>query len=322
MPTTPNVSRLSDHQLLAGAKELARRERHLNLQIIEHLSEIDRRGLHLRRGYGSLFDYAVKELGFGEGSAYQRLQTLKLSNAFPEVKQDLRNGELTLTAAGYLQSLFDRDQRRQRQWAREQRQSGAPQMKDAHGPGGTPVAKGSLGLAESHRADGSAGAVQPSAAQKTLAAEPGTTPLSPAEKRELIAQARGKSTRQVRELIAECDPELARPRGRLRALGREHWELKAVVDAECRRGLEQLRHWLSHVNPTMDYGELLQRLVTDAVAKYDPAGKPARKQRQASTVVAPAASGGSRTRSDEGARLKFPRRRSFHRALGRSCAPT
>ena len=305
MPMTPDVSRLSDHQLLAGAKELARRERHLNLRIIEHLSEIGRRGLHLRHGYGSLFDYAVKELGFAEGSAYQRLQTLKLSNAFPEVKRDLRNGGLTLTAAGYLQSLFDRDQRRQRQWAREQRQSGAPHLRDAHGAGGTPGAKGSLAPAGSHRADGpagagggegAAGAVQPSAAWKTLAAEYGTAPLSAAAKRELIARARGKSTRQVRELIAEFDPELARPRDRLRAVGRERWELKAVIGAECRRGLEQLRHWLSHVNPAMDYGELLQRVVADAVRKYDPARAPASRGRQASYTGAPVDGAGSHDR--------------------------
>ena len=56
MPITPSVSRLSDHQLLASAKELAHRERHLNLRIIEHLREIGSRGLHLRHGYGSLFD--------------------------------------------------------------------------------------------------------------------------------------------------------------------------------------------------------------------------------------------------------------------------
>ena len=212
------------------------------------------------------------------------------------------SGELTLTSAGYLQSLFDRDQRRQRQWAREQRQSGAQEMNDAHGAGATPGANGSLGPAGSPEADGlpgavggvsAAGAFQSGAAHRTLATEPGPTPLSAAAKRELIARARGKSTRQVRELIAEFDPELARPRDRLRALGREQWELKAVIDGDCRRGLEQLRHWLSHVNPAMDYGELLQRVVADAVRKYDPARAPAPRGRQAYDSGAPVDGAGS-----------------------------
>ena len=274
MPSTPSVSRLSDHQLLASAKELAHRERHLNLRIIEHLREIGSRGLHLRHGYGSLFDYAVKELGFGEGSAYQRLQALKLSDEFPEVKQDLEEGELTLTAAGYLQSAFDRDARRQRQWTREQRRGAAA---GESGVGGTPAASGA-GIA--------AGALQSGAAGETQAAGPGTTPLSAAAKRELIERARGKSTRQVRELIAEFDPELVRPRDRLRALGKGRWEFKATIDSECRQGLEQLRHWLSHVNPAMDYGVLLQRLVADAVAKYDPVRRPERAGRASAVGAA------------------------------------
>ena len=282
MLNSPDVSRLSNRQLLASAKELARRERHLNLRIIEHLKEIGSRGLHLRHGYGSLFDYAVKELGFGEGSAYQRLQTLKLSDEFPEVKQDLQEGELTLTAAGYLQSLFDRDQRRCRRWIRERRRSGAAGAHEADevSAAGTPDANGAARVNGEHSRGG--GARQADAAGEGLATGPRPTPLSAAVKRELIARARGKSTRQVRELIAEVDPELVRPRDRLRALGRERWELKATVDGECRRGLEQLRHWLAHVNPAMDYGELIQRVVADAVAKYDPVRGPAPRRRRAS----------------------------------------
>ena len=76
MPTTTtrtlSVSRLNDQQLLANIRELARQERWLNTQIIDHLREIEARGLHLRAGFSVPFDYAVKELGFGEGSAYHR----------------------------------------------------------------------------------------------------------------------------------------------------------------------------------------------------------------------------------------------------------
>ena len=129
MPTTttvrpvaaaPTLSRLSDRQLLADTRELARRERWLNTQIIDHLREIGARGLHLRAGYSGLFDYAVSELGFGEGSAYQRIQAMKLCTEYPEVTRDLQEGELTLTAAGYLQSAFEGHARQQRKRAREQ----------------------------------------------------------------------------------------------------------------------------------------------------------------------------------------------------------
>ena len=120
MPTTLNLARLSDHQLLASARELARQERILNLQIIDHLTEIAARGLHLRHGYSSLFAYAVKELGFSEGAAHYRIQAKKLCADYPEVKQQLEEGTLTLTGAGQLQSAFERHARRQRQRARNE----------------------------------------------------------------------------------------------------------------------------------------------------------------------------------------------------------
>ena len=52
------VSALSDRELLAQTRNLARVERHLQGAIIDHLAEIDARSLFLRRGYSSLFEYA------------------------------------------------------------------------------------------------------------------------------------------------------------------------------------------------------------------------------------------------------------------------
>ena len=316
MPTTLNLARLSDHQLLASAQELARQERILNIQIIDHLTEIAARGLHVRHGYSSLFAYAVKELGFSEGAAHYRIQAKKLCADYPEVKQQLEEGTLTLTGAGQLQSAFERHARRQRQRAREERRresSGVSGPDGAGGVGETAVAAegeeagaagaagtaGAAGIAAQAGTAGEAGAGgqagapgeagAPGAAGE--AAEAGATgaPLSESIKRELIEQAQGKTTRQIGELIAAVDPELVRSRDRLRPLGGDRWELKAVIDGDCQRGLEELRHLLSHVNPTMEYGELLQRLVADGLAKYDPARRPARVRRPKSGSAAPPA---------------------------------
>ena len=310
MPATLNLARLSDHQLLASAQELARQERILNIQIIDHLTEIAARGLHLRHGYSSLFAYAVKELGFSEGAAHYRIQAKKLCADYPEVKQQLEEGTLTLTAAGQLQSAFERHARRQRQRAREERRreaSGVSGAAGAAGAGDTAVAAegdeagaaGTAGAAGETGVPGAAGAAGetgvPGAAGARGAAgeatEAGATgaPLSESVKRELIEQAQGKTTRQISELIAAVDPELMRSRDRLRPLGGNRWELKAVIDGDCQRGLEELRHLLSHVNPAMEYGELLQRLVADGLAKYDPARRTVRVRRQQNGSAAPPA---------------------------------
>ena len=135
MPATLNLARLSDHELLASAQELARQERILNIQIIDHLTEIAARGLHVRHGYSSLFAYAVKELGFSEGAAHYRIQAKKLCADYPEVKQQLEEGTLTLTGAGQLQSAFDRHARRRRQRAREERRRESSGASAAGGAG-------------------------------------------------------------------------------------------------------------------------------------------------------------------------------------------
>ena len=52
-------SELGDRQLLERTKRLAANQRCLEVHILDHLDEIDRRGLALRRGFSSLFDYTI-----------------------------------------------------------------------------------------------------------------------------------------------------------------------------------------------------------------------------------------------------------------------
>ena len=75
------------------------------------------------------------------------------------------------------------------------------------------------------------------------------------------------------QMLAEMDPALAVPSDRVRPLGGGHWELKVVIDAECQRGLEQLRGLLSHVDPHMTLGQLVGRLAQEGLDRHDP-GRP------------------------------------------------
>ena len=77
-------------------------------------------------------------------------------------------------------------------------------------------------------------------------------------------------------MLAEVDPALAVPADRVRPLGEGRWELKAVIDVECERGLEQLRGVLSHVDPRMTLGQLVGRLVREGLDRHDPTRPPRR----------------------------------------------
>ena len=108
-------SELGDQQLLEQTRRLAANQRCLEVHILDHLDEIDRRGLALRRGFSSLFDYAVRELRFTDAAAQRRIQAMRLCRRHGWVRASLQSGELTLTAAAQLETTFAGAERAERQ---------------------------------------------------------------------------------------------------------------------------------------------------------------------------------------------------------------
>ena len=109
---TSTVGALSDRELLRETRNLVRHERHLQGAIIDHLAEIGARGLYLERGFSSLFDYTVRELGYSDAAAARRIGAMRLCADQPDARDGLRDGSLTLSAAAELQWGFDRQRRR------------------------------------------------------------------------------------------------------------------------------------------------------------------------------------------------------------------
>ncbi len=260
--TTPgfssSLSGLPDQVLLAHTRSLVLHEQALQLAVLDHLREIHARHLHLRLGFSSLFDYAVRELGYSEGAAWRRIKAMRLCSETAGTRERLQDGSLTLSAAAQLQNTFELLQRT---------------ATTAADPGSAPAAAGAA-----------AGAPRGRRRRRGL---PGPRPRrrrdrcrrwDAAQRQELVAQASGKSTREVKQLLAGVAPELARPADLMRALGEGCWELKVVIDSACQRGIEQLRGLLSHVDPHLTLGQLVERLVQDGLQRYDP-GRPPRGRR-------------------------------------------
>ena len=108
-------SELGDQQLLEQTRRLATDQRCIEVHILDHLDEIDRRGLALRRGFSSLFDYAVRELRFTDAAAQRRIQAMRLCRRHGWVRASLQSGELSMTAAAQLESTFAGAERAERQ---------------------------------------------------------------------------------------------------------------------------------------------------------------------------------------------------------------
>ena len=276
---TSTVGALSDCALLRQTSTLVRHERHLQGAVIDHLGEIEARRLYLRRGCSSLFDYAVRELGYSDAAAGRRIGAVRLCADQPDARERLRDGSLTLSAAAELQWAFDRQRRR---GSISGIASIAPAGSAPANAAATedPVADSAsavpVGSAPSRAAapdDAAADAAPP-----RTSAPPASPPLvlDAAGRQKLIEDAAGKSARQVRRMLADLDPELATPADRVRPLGDGRYELKASIDTECHQGLEQLRGLLSHVDPRMTIGQLVGRIVQEALDRHDPSRPPRR----------------------------------------------
>ena len=252
------VAALPDYLLLAQTRQLARHEQALQVLVLDHLREIETRQLHLARGYGSLFEYVVRELGYTAAAAWRRIKAMRLSTRIGVAGELLRDGSLKLSNAAQLQNLFERSDRNERNRGR------LPGSSVERGSAGAPRDGGSPG---DQASSAPVGAGEPGSAVAPV--------LDAAAREKLVRQAVGKSTREVQQMLAEVDPELAQPNDRLRALGSGRWELKAAVDAECRHGLEKLQMLLSHTDPHLTLGGLVARLVRDGLDRYDP-GRPRR----------------------------------------------
>ncbi len=260
---TSTVAALPDRLLLAQTLTLARHEQALQILVLDHMREIASRRLYLGRGFSSLFHYAVRELGYSDGAAWRRIKAMRLCSDTLIARERLEDGSLSLSAAAQLQNTFER-------WDRDAACGPRPATDSA-----TPerLPRG--------------GAAVPAAAP-----QPGL-PVDAAAREKLVEQAVGKSTREVKQMLASVDPESALPDDRMRALGGGRWELKVVIDAECQCGLEKLKDLLSHVNPHQTMGQIVARLVRDGLNRYDPA-RPRRSRSKSAQVPIAAANGGSR----------------------------
>src|SRR3954471_15078151 len=100
---------LSDEAVEKQLKDLVAHEREILVQVLEHFGEVEARRIHLKKGYGSLFEYAVKELGYSDGSACRRIDTMRLSYDVPELTSKLMSGAVSLSNAAAVQRYLKRN---------------------------------------------------------------------------------------------------------------------------------------------------------------------------------------------------------------------
>jgi hypothetical protein len=97
---------MTDKELHSKLLQLVREERRLLADILTHLKEVERRKLYADYKRTSLFDYAVKELGYSEDQAQRRIEAMRLLKDLPEIAPAIRDGRLTITNIAQANQFF------------------------------------------------------------------------------------------------------------------------------------------------------------------------------------------------------------------------
>ena len=63
------LNKLTDYDLSLQIKQTVSEEKKITLNVLRLLREVEKRRLFAKRGFSSLFDFAVKELGYSESAA-------------------------------------------------------------------------------------------------------------------------------------------------------------------------------------------------------------------------------------------------------------
>jgi 5-methylcytosine-specific restriction endonuclease McrA len=92
-----SLAAIPDEDLFAGVERLVARSNAALADLLAHLGEVERRGIHRLRACASLYTYCMYELRMSEDAAYRRSKAARFVREYPELYDAIVKGELHLT---------------------------------------------------------------------------------------------------------------------------------------------------------------------------------------------------------------------------------
>ena len=330
---TLDLKTLGDDELLLQTKFLVQKERQMCVQLISHLQEIWVRKLYLEKGFSSLFQYVVQELGYSESSAYRRIKAMKLCSALPATKSQIESGKLNLNAAGMLQNFFEQQEKRADQMQKNiksvplKQKTSSPFLNSGLDSGQQSLGQKNfiqqISLLDSDTMESAENTQEDEMTQNESSphtentqedkrtsqtentqedentsntdsklavslqesnSEDSSLKMNVEQKLNLIQKAEGKSIRQTEKLLSQISPYLSNKREKIKFIDQGRVEMKIILEEKDYKNLEKLKSLLSHKNPKLKYGKLLQLLIEAGLDRYDLERKKVYKKRDAGAV--------------------------------------
>ncbi|HEU4364393.1 MAG TPA: HNH endonuclease signature motif containing protein, partial [Candidatus Krumholzibacteria bacterium] len=102
---------LSDKDILSRTLELTRRERSVTLSVLLNLNEVERRQLHLKEGFSSMFAYCTSGLRYSESAANLRIRAARCLARFPDVFALLEANEVNPSTLSQVSKILTPENR-------------------------------------------------------------------------------------------------------------------------------------------------------------------------------------------------------------------
>jgi hypothetical protein len=104
-----SLKKLSDKEILTRLEKLRGTEREVQLSILIHLIEVDRRRLYLSLGYASLFEFCTGHLKYPGSAAGRRIRAARCIGRFPHVANTFNAEELNLAAISTISGILTKE---------------------------------------------------------------------------------------------------------------------------------------------------------------------------------------------------------------------
>ena len=102
---------ISDDDLLRRLSELLKSSRSVEVELVAHIGEVDRRRLYAREAAKSMFTYCVEVLHLSEAEAYMRIGVARAARKHPALLSMLEDGRLHLSGIAKLAPVLTKTNR-------------------------------------------------------------------------------------------------------------------------------------------------------------------------------------------------------------------
>ena len=93
------------HDVVKKLETLAKVERRISVKILRCLIEVEKKRIHLDIGYSSLFVFLTKHLKYSDGSAYRRIEAMKILRDVPDLGHRITVGAMSVTTAAEISRI-------------------------------------------------------------------------------------------------------------------------------------------------------------------------------------------------------------------------